>query len=103
MIPLIQAAVETIKTQEVSLVAAVSAVVALDKVWTKVLGRRREQEVRNARAEMGRRLDEHATSDAASFGRIDRSLAVLETGVGTITGQLKVIDERLYQARGGGR
>ncbi len=100
-IPILQAALETVRTPEVSLVGAVTAIVGLGKVWDKVVGHRHEREMRNHRAEMGRRLDEHAASDAVSFGRIDTSLAVLETGVGTITKQIGVLDDRLYRAQGG--
>ncbi len=99
-IPVLQAALETVRTPEVSLVGAVTAIVGLGKVWDKVVGHRHEREMRNHRAEMGRRLDEHAASDAVSFGRIDTSLAVLETGMGTMMGQLKTLDQRLYDARG---
>ncbi len=100
MMPLLQAAIETARTPEVALTGAVASIVALGKVWDKVVGHRHEREMRNHRAEMGRRLDEHAASDAVSFGRIDTSLAVLETGMGTITSQLKTLDQRLYDARG---
>ncbi len=100
MFPFIQVAIDTAQTPEVSLTAAVAGIVSLGKVWDKVQGHHRDRELRNARAEMGRRLDEHAASDLLSFGRIDTSLAVLETGMGTITKQLVTIDERMYQQKG---
>ncbi len=93
--------VETMQSPDVSVVTAVTAIVGLGKVWDKVVGRGRDQAAKRERDQFSKRLDDHAASDAASFGRIDRSLAVLETGMGTVTKTLDTIDRRMYDAQGG--
>jgi hypothetical protein len=94
-----QAAVETMQAPDVSVVAAVTAITGLSKVWDRIYGRRKDQEMRRAREAIQRNLDNHIISDNENFAALHTSLAVLETGVGTITKQLGIIDQRMYSER----
>lgn len=62
--------------------AVISCVLLLSKIWDRIYGRRKDSErkidVLRARDDLTKRLDDHAKSDADSFGKIDKSLALLD-------------------------
>ncbi len=92
-------AVETVKDPQVNSALSVAAIVALGKVWDKVVGRNRDKAARLREEAVAKRLDEHAAADVASFNRIDRALAVVEIGIGTLQRDVGTINERMYSER----
>ncbi len=95
-----QAVAETMQSPDVTMVSAVAGIVALGKVWDKVVGRGRDKAARDRERAIAERLEEHAAQDVQSFAAIHTSLAVLEAGMGTVTKTLDTIDRRMYDAQG---
>lgn len=82
-----------------------AAMILASKVWDRTIGQRKDRERGKDRDDLARRLDEHALSDATSFGKIDTSLArldaTLNNGIREDVGEIKQrfdrMEERLNQ------